>query len=113
MNDPNFAPVCGLYCGDCEHLGKNCEGCGHVDGKPFWAAQLPSGTCPFHDCCRNQKKLEHCGLCDKCPCQLVFELRDPNWSDEFFQDSLQQRQAALKRRTEIGTAAWLREVSEK
>jgi hypothetical protein len=111
MSDVNYAAVCGLYCGGCEYLGKNCRGCGYVEGKPFWAAQLPSGTCPFHDCCRNQKNLEHCGACQDFPCKMFAELRDPNWSDEEFQESLAKRLASLRRRAEIGTAAWLAEVS--
>jgi hypothetical protein len=112
MGDLNFAPVCGLYCGECEYLGKQCQGCGYVEGKPFWAAQVPSGVCPFHDCCRNRKKLEHCGLCNDSPCNMFTELRDPNMSEEEFQASLVKRKMALKRRTEIGTDRWLLEVSE-
>jgi hypothetical protein len=111
MGDPNYAPVCGLYCGQCEYLGKQCRGCGYVEGKPFWTVHVPSGVCPFHDCCRNQKKLEHCGLCADCPCEMFSELRDPHLSDEEFQESLAKRKDALKQRTAIGTQQWLLEVS--
>ena len=54
MIDKNYAPVCGIYCGNCDFLGEQCKGCGYVDGKPFWTTQIPSGVCPIHDCCRNQ-----------------------------------------------------------
>jgi hypothetical protein len=111
MSDVNYATVCGLYCGECEYLGKNCRGCGYVEGKTFWAVQLPSGTCPFYDCCRNQKSLEHCGVCESFPCRLFSEMRDPSWSDEEFQQSLTKRLAALRRRAEIGTATWLTEAA--
>ncbi len=37
MTDINYALVCGIYCDDCNFLGKECTGCAHVDGKPFWA----------------------------------------------------------------------------
>jgi hypothetical protein len=110
MADANYATVCGLYCGQCEYLGKNCQGCGQTEGKPFWAAQLPSGTCPFYDCCRNQRRLEHCGVCKDFRCNKFTELRDPSWTEEQFQESLAKREAALRRRAEIGTANWLAEV---
>ena len=111
MSDIHYAPVCGTYCGNCNFLGKQCEGCGYVDGKPFWTSQMRTGVCPLHDCCHNQKVLEHCGLCNEFPCQAFLDLRDPNMSDEEFQKSLDERQEALRRRKEIGTEEWLMEVS--
>lgn len=111
MSDTNCAPVCGIYCGNCGHLGIQCEGCGYVDGKPFWAAQIPSGVCQFHDCCRNRKRLEHCGLCEDFPCKTFLDARDPAMSDEETQKLLKERQEALQRRTEIGTEEWLLEIS--
>jgi hypothetical protein len=113
MSDKYYAPVCGIFCGDCGYLGKDCTGCGYMDGKPFWTAQIPTGICPLHDCCRNQKQMEHCGLCDDFPCQMFLELRDPDMSDEEFQSSLKARQDVLKRRAEIGTEKWLQEVSNR
>ena len=109
MSDKNYAPVCGIYCGHCDFLGKQCEGCGYVDGKPFWTAQIPSGVCPLHDCCRNHKQMEHCGLCDKFPCETFTSLRDPAMDDEEAEHSLRMRQNDLLLRKEIGTEAWLKE----
>lgn len=109
MSDLNYAPVCGYYCGDCHFLGDQCRGCGYVDGRPFWTVDMPGGICPLHDCCHNQKQLEHCGLCDDLPCEIFLELRDPNMSDEEFQASLDDRQKNLERRREIGTQKWLAE----
>ena len=111
MSNINYAPVCGLYCGGCEFLGKQCQGCGSVKGKPFWTAQVPAGICPIYDCCMNQKKLEHCGLCDELPCKIFLELRDPNLSDEAFEESLNHRQKSLLRRKEIGTEQWLKKAA--
>ncbi|MDY6987112.1 MAG: DUF3795 domain-containing protein [Thermodesulfobacteriota bacterium] len=110
MIDKNYAPVCGVYCGDCSFLGDKCKGCGYTDGKPFWAAQIPSGLCPIHDCCRSQKEMEHCGRCGDFPCKIFLGLRDPNMSDEEFDKSLETRQEALKNRAEIGTEKWLLET---
>ena len=111
MADKKHAPVCGIYCGHCDFLGRQCSGCGYVKGKPFWTSQIPSGVCPLYDCCHNQMQLEHCGLCEQFPCKSFMGLRDPNMSDEEFQNSLKSRQIALKRRSEIGTDKWLLEVS--
>ena len=113
MNDINlnYAPVCGIFCGSCSFLGKDCQGCGYVKGKPFWTEQLPAKICPLYDCCKNQQQLEHCGLCPDFPCKTFFELRDPNMSDEEFNHSLAERQKELKRRTEVGTDMWLKEKS--
>ncbi|MEN8155290.1 MAG: DUF3795 domain-containing protein [Acidobacteriota bacterium] len=113
MSDINYTPPCGLYCGDCEYLGKQCKGCGYVEGKPFWTIHVPTGICPIHDCCRNQKELEHCGLCEELPCKIFLELRDPDISDEDFERSLKTREEALRRRAEIGTNKWLQEISGK
>ncbi len=111
MTDKNLAPVCGIYCGKCSYLGNQCQGCGYVEGKPFWTSQIPSGICPLHDCCHNQKRLEHCGLCEEFPCKIFIDLRDPNMTDEEFEESLKARQQALLRRAEIGTDTWLKEIS--
>ena len=111
MIDINYAPVCGIYCGDCHFLGKECIGCGNVDGKPFWTTLMKIEVCPLHDCCRNQKQLEHCGLCKDLPCKTFLELRDPIMSDDEFIQSLDVRQKELKRRAEIGTDSWLKEKS--
>lgn len=111
MNDLNHAAVCGYYCGSCQFLGEQCLGCGNVDGKPFWTVEMPGGVCPIYDCCTNKKQLEHCGLCEDMPCQIILELRDPDSSDEVFQASLQDRQKNLKRRLEIGTELWLEEMN--
>jgi hypothetical protein len=107
MSDLKCAPVCGIDCGACKFLGEQCKGCGHEEGKPFWAAQIPGGICPLYECCHNQKRLEHCGTCIDFPCKMFTDLRDPNMTDEEFQESLSDRLTSLKRRAEVGTQKWL------
>ena len=68
-------------------------------------------VCPLHECCLNQKQLEHCGLCEDFPCKAFLELRDPNMSDDEFEKSLDLRQKELQKRAEIGTESWLIEKS--
>ena len=87
MSNANYAPPCGLNCEVCEYLPEQCKGCGCVEGKPFWSVQVPSGICPLYDCCRNQRELEHCGQCEEFPCEMFFEFRDPNLSDEESQNT--------------------------
>jgi len=111
--DRNHAPVCGIYCGSCELLDKQCRGCGYVDGKPFWTEQFGVKVCPLHDCCRNSRRLEHCGLCTDSPCKVFLEMRDPSMSDEEARRSLEARQADLHKRKQLGTDEWLREKSHK
>ena len=102
MTDKNLTPPCGLYCGDCEYLGKSCTGCGHVEGKPFWTAQFNIPVCPIYDCCVNHKRLAHCGMCGELPCDIFLKLRDPSASDEQFERSLRERQQVLHARREKG-----------
>ena len=109
MLDKNLAAACGLFCGNCEHLGTNCKGCGNQKGKPFWAALMNVDTCPLYNCSVNTKKLEHCGLCKELPCETFLSLRDPSLSDEEAQKALVTRQNDLLRRKEIGTEKWLEE----
>lgn len=107
MTDMELAPVCGIYCGTCERLGHQCQGCGNVKGKPFWASLIKVDVCPLYDCCINKKELEHCGLCAEFPCEPFTQLRDPSQSEEEAEESLRARENSLVRRREIGTQKWL------
>ncbi len=111
MADMNHAAACGFYCGSCVHITTLCKGCAASEGQPFWASAMPGGVCPLFDCCRNAKGLEHCGLCPQLPCATFLELRDPSLGDEEFKESLERRICNLRRRAEIGTEAWLEEVT--
>ena len=107
MPGKNLAPVCGLYCATCEYLENQCPGCGYVKGRPFWTIRIGVEVCPFYDCCINKKQLEHCGLCEKLPCQTFEEFQDPSLTAEQARDSLIERQGELLRRKDIGTEKWL------
>ncbi|RJP66765.1 MAG: DUF3795 domain-containing protein [Candidatus Abyssobacteria bacterium SURF_17] len=109
MTDKNLAAACGLYCGPCEYLGKQCRGCGNQAGKPFWTTHAKVEVCPLYDCCVNKKHLEHCGLCAELPCELFKEFHDPSLSPEEAQKSIHSREGDLIRRKEIGTEKWLKE----
>ena len=109
MAGANLAAVCGLVCGECEHLGSKCKGCVEQKGKPFWTDMMKVEGCPLYICCVDEKHLEHCGLCAELPCETFNELRDPALSDKEAQKALVARKAELIRRKQIGTEKWLEE----
>jgi hypothetical protein len=108
MTEKNLASVCGLYCGTCEYLEKNCQGCGNVLGKPFWTEKMNVSVCPLYNCCINNKKLEHCGLCDELACELFKRFYDPSLSPEEAEKSIFSRQNELLKRKRIGTENWIK-----
>ena len=56
---------CGLLCSECAYREKmDCSGCVAIT-KPFWG-----DACPVKACCEG-KKLDHCGSCPDCPCELL------------------------------------------
>ena len=108
-----LASACGLYCGTCEYIGKNCQGCGNVQGKPFWTEKMDVNICPLYDCCANNKKLDHCGLCNDLPCDLFNSFYDPSLSPEEAEKSVNSRQSELLKRKEIGTENWIKLKAKK
>lgn len=113
IQETTLAAPCGIFCGDCEFLDKDCTGCRQVHGKPFWAEKYKMEVCRLYDCCVNEKTLEHCGLCEELPCEMFLSMRDPSMTDEEYEQSLKQRQSDLLRRKEIGTEAWLKDKKQK
>lgn len=56
---------CGILCSECTYrVPMQCNGCINIV-KPFWGE-----SCPVKSCCEN-KGLEHCGACDKFPCDIL------------------------------------------
>ncbi len=111
MVNRNLAPVCGIYCGTCEYLGRTCRGCGEERGKPFWTTKVNIEVCPLYDCCVNRKHLEHCGWCEELPCPTFTSFHDPALSAEEAKAAVKARQKGLLHRKEIGTHRWLEEKS--
>lgn len=108
MIDENLAAPCGLFCEACEHLNKCCDGCGNVDGKPFWTPQMKIEVCPLYDCCINNKSLEHCGHCEELPCDTFIEFYDPSLSPSEARKSVLERIRQLLIRKEQGTENWIK-----
>jgi len=88
--------VCGLVCGECHLSGSVCQGCTATKGKPFWAVKHGLTTCPIYDCAVDQKGYTSCGECQDLPCETFTNLKDPNMTDESFQQTLKVRIARLR-----------------
>jgi hypothetical protein len=113
MIEKNLATACGLYCGTCEHLDKDCQGCGFVEGKPFWTEKMGVKVCPLYECCVNKKNVEHCGICSDLPCELFKSFYDPSLSPEEAKKSVASRQKELLKRKKMGTEKWIKTKMKK
>ena len=98
---------CGFNCdnGKCMHYtGKKqpqCPGCVVCSGKPFW------GECKLYKCAQ-EHKVEHCGLCDEFPCDLLPTHFDPD--NPYGKEEAIFRIGQLTIRAKIGTKKWLQQL---
>jgi len=89
--------ACGLDCEKCEFFLSQCNGCHKIKGKTFWAIDhLDTKVCPIYDCSCNKKQLSNCANCSDLPCQIYWNLKDPNISDEVHVQSISLRINNLK-----------------
>ncbi len=85
---------CGTDCSGCGFYGKNCTGCNQCEGKVFY---VPQGkTCPIYECVVIQKQQKNCGTCKELPCAIWKRNRDPKYTDEEFEQNIQERIRMLK-----------------
>ena len=85
----NTLSCCGAECTECEFYGTMCKGCNTSLGKVFHA---PEGqACPIYECTINQKKLKGCGACSNVPCEIWKKTKDPSFSEEEFEQNIQER----------------------
>lgn len=80
---------CGMDCTVCGCFGNLCKGCNESDGKVFHA--LPGKACPIYACSVQKKKYATCAECSCIPCEIWKGTRDPQMSEEQFQNSIQKR----------------------
>lgn len=89
--------ACGLDCEKCEFFNNQCNGCYVVNGKTFWAVEhLDAKVCPIYDCSLKTKKLDSCAKCSDLPCQIFWNLKDPNITEEEHKQSMIVRVNNLK-----------------
>lgn len=84
---------CGTDCDACEYYGAQCAGCNACQGKVFYT---PEKACPIYECVRNQKGLKNCGQCKELPCAIWKKTRDPQFTDEEFEENIASRVKMLQ-----------------
>ena len=91
----NLSP-CGINCDECplkEQCGGSCVAC---EGKPFYIKDFGFETCMIYDCAVNQKNLKTCGECAELPCQIWYDWKDPDMTEEAHLQSIKDRSEILK-----------------
>ena len=86
---------CGADCESCDHL-KNCGGCHAMKGVPFYLKDFGFEICPMYDCPVNKKGYKSCADCPELPCQIFYDWKDPNMTDEAHNNSVNERVKVLK-----------------
>lgn len=86
---------CGMDCAQCDYMGNICKGCNALLGKVFHAAK--GCACPIYECCIHQNKLKGCVECERLPCEIWRKTKDPSFSEEAFEQNIQERVARLKK----------------
>lgn len=90
----NELSCCGAKCKECACYGNICKGCNELKGKVF---HVPDGkVCPIYDCAINKNKFKNCGKCKNIPCSIWKDTRDPSFTDEQFEASINNRMNSLK-----------------
>lgn len=94
----NTLSPCGIDCanGECKEYGKTCKGCNSIKGEIFWAKYMGAKICPIYDCSVNDNKHSHCGQCEKLPCKIHYDCKDPSLTDEQHKEGINKRAALLK-----------------
>lgn len=91
MND--MISCCGSDCSACYCYGSLCKGCNAVCGKVFHAG---GKECAIYACCKTEHGYQSCAECEKLPCELILNTRDPKMSDEEFMKDLDARVKRLR-----------------
>jgi len=65
---------CGLDCDVCPQKPEHCDGC-HAEGDHLWHAD-----CKLRVCCKFEKGLSNCALCDGFPCLTLTDFENDRWA---------------------------------
>lgn len=85
---------CGTDCSQCGYYGGLCKGCNACKGKVFYCE--PGKACSIYECVIQKKKYHDCSVCPNIPCDIWKANRDPKYSDEEFETSINERIANLR-----------------
>jgi hypothetical protein len=90
------AVACVEHCNKFEELKDNpCKGCNALEGVVFWTKLFNVDVCPIYGCVK-EKQLKHCGQCEKLPCDIWVNSKDPSMTEEQHQQGIKDRIAVLK-----------------
>lgn len=90
--------TCGVNCStDCRAYQTECDGCQQLQGKVSWAMYYGKECCPIYACALSLG-FQSCGDCGKAPCQVWYDTRNPDISDEEFAADLRSRLRNLEGR---------------
>lgn len=85
---------CGNDCRSCSCYDNLCPGCNESYGKVFHA---PTGkACSIYSCSVQKHKFTNCADCDQLPCSIWKATKDPSFSDEAFEQNIQERVKNLR-----------------
>lgn len=86
--------ICGSDCSKCYCFeSKMCKGCNACKGIVFHTG---SKECSIYNCCVTKHGFKNCLECDKIPCDIWKKTRDPKFTDEEFEKSINDRVEMLK-----------------
>lgn len=86
---------CGTECTACACYGSVCQGCGESEGRPFYVPKEDK-ACAIYRCAVQDRKYRDCSKCTSLPCDIWRDTRDPHFSDEEFEDNINERVTNLK-----------------
>lgn len=87
---------CGVICRtDCKAYALECRGCNELLGKVSWAEFYGKEECPIYACVM-QKELSSCAGCGLAPCDIWYDTRNPDATDDEFAADIASRLKNLK-----------------
>ena len=91
----NLSP-CGINCDKCP-LRETCgNGCQQHCGKPFYIEKFGVECCPIYSCSVTKNGYKNCGECDKLPCQIFYDWKDPSMTDEEHRQAINENATLLR-----------------
>lgn len=84
---------CGTECTKCSFYKNQCQGCNESNGKVF---HTPARPCPIYQCSVQKHKYATCAACKNMPCEIWLATRDPQLSQEAFDETIRERSSNLR-----------------
>jgi len=91
-----YLSPCGMDCTGCP-LKEQCGGtCHELKGAPFYVKDFGLEVCPIYECAVTKKGYTTCGECAEMPCQIFYDWKDPEMSEQEHLQSVRDRVETLK-----------------